>query len=174
MDGAEIYLLLPMPNLQGPITIRILLVGNIWWRWCIVTEPFTYSIEPFTKTTDKSISMSVTVSSVSKVTCLVAPENMTAESLLYEETASTRFYVRTKRLTNIEFSVNYVLKSNQRLFCKITGLLYDPPHVEYYQSSPFRVFCKRICTHTLTYRLRYRAYYKEAGGRLVFVDLSSS
>ena len=106
-----------------------------------MTEPFQYSIKPFLKIDDQHISASIFVSSVSKVMCTVAPENSTASLLLYEEVASKRFYIHSKRTTHVQIAVNYIPKGNQRLFCKLIGLLYDPHHVDYYQSESFSTSC---------------------------------
>ena len=110
-----------------------------------MTEPFQYSIKPFIKIDDQHISASIFVSSVSKVMCVVAPENSTASLLLYEEIAAKRFYIRSKRTTDVQIAVNYIPKGNQRLFCKLVGLLYDPHHIEYYQSDSFSTACTIRC-----------------------------
>ena len=106
-----------------------------------MTEPFQYSIKPFISVDDHHISASIFVSSVSKVMCVVAPENSTASLLLYEEVVSKRFYIHSKRATDVQIAVNYIPKTRQRLFCKLVGLLYDPHHIDYYQSDSFSTSC---------------------------------
>lgn len=62
--------------------------------------------------------------------------------MVFEELADTRFYVRTKQLTQLNFHVEYSRSQEQRLFCKISGLLYEPYHIEYFESAPMMVSCK--------------------------------
>ena len=60
---------------------------------------------------------------------------------IYPEGKETRFYIRTQTLTTVSFHVQYLPCVEQSLFCKISGLLYEPYHIEYYKSDPFNVTC---------------------------------
>lgn len=88
--------------------------------------------------------VSVRVSSVSKIACVVAASDSKPEDLEYPESKDTRYYVRTNQESKLVFRVNYLFQEKQRLFCNITGLLYNPPHVEFYESDSFVIDCK--CT----------------------------
>lgn len=90
---------------------------------------------------DSHISLSVIVSSVSKMTCVVGAVDADASELAYAETADTRYYIHSKRNTTLTYRVQYLPFETQRLFCNITGLQYDPPRMEYYISEPFQVHC---------------------------------
>ena len=90
---------------------------------------------------DSHISLSVFVSSVSKMTCVVGAVDADASELAYAETADTRYYIHSKRNTTLTYRVQYLPFETQRLFCNITGLHYDPSQMEYYISEPFQVHC---------------------------------
>ena len=107
----------------------------------LVTDPFKYSITPFIQTDYLHVTISVRVSSVSKIACVIAASDSKPETLEYLESKDTRYYIRTNQESKLAFRVNYLSKENQRLFCNITGLLYSPAHVEFYKSDPFWVDC---------------------------------
>ena len=88
--------------------------------------------------------VSVRVSSVSKITCVIAASDSKPEALEYPESKDTRYYIRTNQESKLVFRVNYLSQEKQRLFCNITGLLYSPAHVEFYESDSFLVDCKFI------------------------------
>ena len=88
--------------------------------------------------------VSVRVSSVSKIACVIAPDDSKPEALEYPESKDTRYYIRTNQESKLIFRVNYLSQEKQRLFCNITGLLYSPAHVEFYKSDSFLVECKLI------------------------------
>ena len=107
----------------------------------VVTDPFLYNISDIAKEGDQHIRLSVFVSSVSKIACALNSSDSDPAQMAFEEQSNTRFYVRTQQQTSLSFYVEYVRGSEQCLFCKISGLLYDPYHVEYYKSQPLHVSC---------------------------------
>ena len=107
----------------------------------LVTEPFEFQIENVGIQGDYHIHMDVWVSSVSKIACVVNETNSSPQDIHYIENKETRYYIRTKSKTSVAFRINYIPGVEQRLFCKFSGLLYEPYHVEYYQSAPFNITC---------------------------------
>ena len=104
-----------------------------------LTDPFQYSLTPFIQTDNSHAMVSVRVSSVSKIACVIAPDDSKPEALEYPESKDTRYYIRTNQESKLIFRVNYLSQEKQRLFCNITGLLYSPAHVEFYKSDSFLV-----------------------------------
>lgn len=132
-------------ELWGRIMARILLVRSCVLCFSrVVTEPFEYSILDIEKEDDQHIRLSAFVSSVSKITCALNSSDSDPAQMAFEEQSNTRFYVRTKQKTPLTFYVEYLRASEQRLFCKISGLLYDPYHVEYFKSQPLQVSCSGL------------------------------
>lgn len=124
---------------------RILLVRSCVLCFSrVVTEPFEYSILDIEKEDDQHIRLSAFVSSVSKITCALNSSDSDPAQMAFEEQSNTRFYVRTRQKTPLTFYVEYLRASEQRLFCKISGLLYDPYHVEYFKSQPLQVSCSGL------------------------------
>ena len=107
----------------------------------VVDTSFDYQVALQDQFDDSHISLSVIVSSVSKITCVVGAADADAIDLTYEESTYTRYYVHSKRNTTLTYRVQYLPFDTQRLFCNITGLQYDPPRTEYYASEPFHVKC---------------------------------
>ena len=107
----------------------------------VVDTTFDYQVDSLEPFDDSHVSMSVVVSSVSKITCVVGAADANASDLHFEELADTRYYVHSKRNTTLTYRVQYLPFEAQRLFCNITGLQYDPPRTEYYASEPFQVNC---------------------------------
>ena len=108
---------------------------------CIVTEPFSYRIENLQMQGDDHILLSIFVSSISKISCTINETHIRTSDVYYPEGKETRFYIRTQTLTTVSFHVQYLPGVEQSLFCKISGLLYEPYHIEYYKSDPFNVTC---------------------------------
>ncbi|KAK8817008.1 hypothetical protein WA556_002906, partial [Blastocystis sp. ATCC 50177/Nand II] len=104
-----------------------------------LTEPFVYNISGIAPQGDQHISLTALFSSVSKITCALNSSDSDPSQMVFEELADTRFYVRTKQLTQLNFHVEYSRSQEQRLFCKISGLLYEPYHIEYFESAPMLV-----------------------------------
>ena len=107
----------------------------------VVDTTFEYQVVPIDQYDDFHISVSVIVSSVSKVTCVVGAVDAEPNELEYTESENTRYYVHSKRNTTLTYRVQFLPFETQRLFCNITGLQYDPPRTEYYASEPFHVKC---------------------------------
>lgn len=93
---------------------------------------------------DDHINMNVIVSSVSKITCVLNETHISPQDIRYAEGKDTRFYIRTQTPSTVSFKVTYLPGVEQRLFCKLSGLLYQPYHVAYFQSNPFNISCKRF------------------------------
>lgn len=119
-------------------------MGLFVYLLCLVTAPFQYSLTPFIQTDDSHVMISVRVSSVSKVICVVAASDSKPDLLEYPESKDTRFFVRTNQESKLNFRVRYLPHEEQRLFCNITGLLYNPAHVELFVSDSFSVDCNFI------------------------------
>ena len=90
---------------------------------------------------DDHILLSIFVSSISKISCTINETHIRTSDVYYPEGKETRFYIRTQTLTTVSFHVQYLPDVEQSLFCKISGLLYEPYHIEYYKSDPFNVTC---------------------------------
>lgn len=110
-------------------------------HYSVVTEPFVYTISDTQIADDNHIRMTIKTSSVSKIACVLNETNVDPGDVNYKEGKDTRFYIRTQTASTVSFKVNYLPGVEQRLFCKISGLLYKPYHVEYYQSTPFNYTC---------------------------------
>ena len=100
-----------------------------------------YEISDLHPSSDDHIDLNIQVSSVSKIACVLNSTALSPSQIKYIEGKETRFYIRTQTRTHVSFRVTFTPGIEQRLYCKLSGLLYDPYHVEYYQSEPFNTTC---------------------------------
>lgn len=125
----------------APIMEHILLVKFDMVLSCVVTEPFVYTISDFNRTQDDSISLTMEFSSVSKIVCAANLSTLLPSELDFPESKQTRYYVRSKKQETHDFVIKYIPDVEQRVFCKVVGLLYDPYVVRYYSSDAFFLSC---------------------------------
>lgn len=102
-----------------------------------LTEPFVFTVSNFEKSDDNHVRLSVYFSSVSKIACAANLSTIDPANMEFVENKQVRFYVRSKKQETHDFLLSYLPGVEQRVFCKISGLLYNPFHVEYYKSEPF-------------------------------------
>ena len=102
-----------------------------------LTEPFVFTVSNFEKSDDNHVRLSVDFSSVSKIACAANLSTIDPANMEFVENKQVRFYVRSKKQETHDFLLSYLPGVEQRVFCKISGLLYNPFHVEYYKSEPF-------------------------------------
>lgn len=115
----------------------------------VVTEPFVFTVSNFEKSDDNHVRLSVYFSSVSKIACAANLSTIDPANMEFVENKQVRFYVRSKKQETHDFLLSYLPGVEQRVFCKISGLLYSPFHVEYYKSEPFYLSCSSL--HVLSH-----------------------
>ena len=80
-------------------------------------------------------------SSVCKIVCVANLSTIDPSEMEFRESKQTRYYVRSKKQETHDFVIKYIPDVEQRVFCKISGLLYDPFVIRYYTSEAFYLFC---------------------------------
>lgn len=80
-------------------------------------------------------------SSVSKIVCVANLSTIDPSEMEFPESKQTRYYVRSKKQETHDFVIKYIPDVEQRVFCKISGLLYDPFVIRYYTSEAFYLSC---------------------------------
>lgn len=108
-------------------------------------EPFVYTISEFNRSQDGYISLTMEFSSVSKIVCAANLSTIDPSGMEFAENKQVRYYIRSKKQETHDFLITYIPDMEQRVFCKIFGLLYDPFVIRYYTSDAFFLSCSIIC-----------------------------
>lgn len=80
-------------------------------------------------------------SSVAKIVCVANLSTIDPSEMEFPESKQTRYYIRSKKRETHDFMIKYIPDVEQRVFCKISGLLYDPFVVRYHTSDAFYLSC---------------------------------